>query len=44
MADERLMATLGGASGEVAALRDEEPTWRQSTVPTSEQAANRGSQ
>src|SRR5580692_1466073 len=44
MTEERLMATDGGASGVVPAAFDDEPTWRQSTVPSSEQAPNRGSQ
>src|ERR1700677_4587287 len=44
MADERPMATDGGASAEVAGERDDEPTERQSTVPSSEQAAKSGSQ
>src|SRR5580692_4476841 len=44
MADDRPMATEAGASGEVEAAFDDEPTWRHSTVPTSEQAANNGSQ
>src|ERR1700691_417749 len=44
MADESPMATETGASGEVEAALDEEPTWQQSTVLTSEQAAKSGSQ
>ena len=42
--DEIPMATETGASGEVEAALDEEPTWQQSTVLTSEQAAKSGSQ
>ena len=44
MADERLMATDGGASGVVDAALDDEPTCRHRTVPTSEHAAKSGSQ
>ena len=44
MTEERLMATDGGASGVVPAAFDDEPTWRQSTVPSSRAAANSGSQ
>ena len=36
------MPTDGGASGVVPAAFDDEPTWRQSTVPSSEQAAEEG--
>src|SRR5271169_4360209 len=42
--DDRLMGTDGGASGVVDAALDEEPTCRHNTVPSSEHAANSGSQ
>src|SRR4051794_29497606 len=41
---ESIMRTLGGASFDVCADRDDEPTWQHSTVPSSEHAANSGSQ
>src|SRR6516165_1211463 len=44
MIDERLMPTEGGALGVVEADFDDDPTWQHSTVPSSEQAANSGSQ
>src|SRR6516225_11846855 len=44
MADDSVMGTPGGASGEVATERDDEPTWQHRTVPSSQQAANNGSQ
>src|SRR6187200_3326376 len=44
IADERFIATGGGASGDVLADFDDEPTWQQSTVPVSLHAANSGSQ
>jgi hypothetical protein len=44
MTEDRLMPTDGGASGVVEADFEEDPTWQQSTVPSSEQAAKRGSQ
>ena len=43
MSDDRLIGTLAGASSEVAELRDDEPTWQHSTVPSSQHAANSGS-
>ena len=43
MAEDRFMGTEGGASLEVDALCEEEPIWQQRTVPTSQQAAKRGS-
>ena len=42
--DERLIGTGGGASSEVDADFDEEPTWQHTTVPSSQHAANNGSQ
>jgi hypothetical protein len=42
--DDAVIATLAGASAEVSVLRDDEPRWQHSTVPSSEQAANSGSQ
>ena len=44
MSDDRLMPTDGGASAVVEADFEEDPTWQQSTVPSSEQAAKSGSQ
>src|SRR6185437_2309153 len=44
MSEDRLMPTDGGASGVVEADLEEDPTWQQSTVPSSEQAAKSGSQ
>jgi hypothetical protein len=45
MADDKLIATLGGASEDAItlALRLAEPTWQHSTVPSSFAAANNGS-
>jgi hypothetical protein len=42
--EERLMATLAGASADVCAVCEDEPTWQHNTVPSSEQAAKSGSQ
>src|SRR5438105_378632 len=41
---DSIIFTLAGASLDVCDDRDDEPTWQQSTVPSSEQAANSGSQ
>src|SRR5690349_24040967 len=38
------MVTLGGASVDVCAPRDADPTWQQSTVSVSHAAVNTGSQ
>src|SRR5437762_10222586 len=42
--EERFILTLGGASLAAGAERDDDPTWQHSTVPTSQHAANSGSQ
>ena len=39
-----LIGTGGGASGDVLAAFDDDPTWQHSTVPASQHAANSGSQ
>src|SRR5215470_3091704 len=44
MTDDRFIGTGGGASGTVDAAFDDDPTWQHRTVPSSEQAAKRGSQ
>src|SRR3954466_8790480 len=43
MLDDRFIATGGGASADVLDAFDDDPTWQQSTVPSSEHAANSGS-
>src|SRR5215471_13441168 len=43
MTDERFIGTGAGASGDVDALLDEDPTWQHNTVPVSVHAANNGS-
>src|SRR3954449_6065933 len=43
MVDERLIDTGAGASTEVDADFDDEPTWQHSTVLSSQHAANSGS-
>src|SRR6478752_10206772 len=44
IADDRFIATGGGASGDVLADFDDDPTWQHNTVPVSLHAANSGSQ
>ena len=44
MVDDDVIFTLAGASAAAGAERDDEPTWQHRTVPTSQQAANSGSQ
>src|SRR2546429_2829986 len=41
---DSIILTLDGASLDVFAMRDDDPTWQHSTVPSSEQAPNNGSQ
>src|SRR4029077_20806774 len=41
---DSIILTLAGASVDVCDERDDDPTWQHSTVPSSEQAANSGSQ
>src|SRR3954447_17815665 len=43
MVDDKLIGTGAGASGEVDADFDDDPTWQHSTVPVSQHAANNGS-
>src|SRR3954469_9024199 len=43
MLDDRFIATGGGASADVLDAFDDDPTWQQSTAPSSEHAANSGS-
>ena len=44
MVDESVMRTLAGASAGAGTCREDEPTWQHSTVPSSQAAANTGSQ
>src|ERR1035437_9922681 len=43
MVGERLIGAGGGASGDVDAAFDDDPTWQHKTVPSSQHAANNGS-
>src|ERR1700689_225688 len=44
IADDVVILTLAGASVAAGMLRDDEPTWQHSTVPTSGAGAKSGSQ